>query len=464
MMLIVMKSTPRTSINTFVNDPPCTVTFGHCQRKISVFIRRSKLTDDQAAMHSSGIFAPTLQRMSSFRFFSNCLRFSRTLSFGVWGVVAYLLCIPEPVWAIAYIPPITQAEIAETRRKAMAGDAGAEYTVGAWYQSGINGFPANLTLAAKWYLKAAEQGDTQAQSQIGEMYEFGEGVRQDHEKAVSWIRKATIQYSASSMMIAGRYAEGINAPQNLRKAIDWYRMSAEAGHVVAQTLLGNLYATPAGGENYAEAASWYRKATDAGWPDAMTDLANLYSAGKGVPQDYGEAETLYRKSVAAGGFSAQYPLGLLYEQGLGVPRNPIAAMELYQTIAHRNDDARRRLFALFDAWKPVPSAPADGINWYREAAAKGDATAQVGLGLRYEFGEGVAQNVVVAYALYELAATSSDQQPGLPNFIRLSPPGRFGGDLPQLIMKLEQGMAKPGNLLATIDYFIAHPPPDFIGD
>jgi TPR repeat protein len=394
---------------------------------------------------------------------SNSLRFSKKLSFSIWGVVAYLLCIPDPVSAIAYRPPITQAEIAETERNAKAGDAGAENELAGWYQSGLNGFPKNAALAAKLYLQAAEQGVNQAQRQLGEIYEFGEGMQPDHEEAVAWIRKATIQYSASSMMIAGRYAKGINAPQDLLKAIDWYRMSADAGHVVAQTLLGNLYETPAGGENYAEAASWYRKAMDAGWPDAMTDLANLYSTGKGVPQDYGEAETLYRRSVARGGFSAQYPLGLMYEQGRGVKKDPIAAMELYQTIAHGNDDARSRLFALFAAQKHIKNAPSDIVGWYREAAAKGDARAQVGLGLRYEFGEGVAQNGAAAYALYELAATSSHRQPDLPNFIRLSPPGRFGVD-PQITMKLAQEMDKPGNFLPALDHFIAHPPPVFIGD
>lgn len=366
------------------------------------------------------------------------------------------------MWAIAYIPPITQAEIAETARKAKAGDAGAESALGGWYQSGLNGFPKNLALAAKWYLKAAEQGVNEAQRQLGEMYEFGEGVRPDHEKAVAWIRKATLEYSASSMMIAGRYADGDNAPQNVRKAIDWYRMSADAGHVIAQTLLGNLYETPAGGENYVEAASWYRKAADAGWADAMTYLANLYSAGRGVPQDYGEAVTLYRKSIVTGGYSAQYPLALMYEQGRGVPSDPVMAIELYQTIAGNNDDARHRLFALFEARMPIPTAVPDAIMWYRAAAAKGDTRAQVGLGLRYEFGVGVERNAAMAYALYKLAAASPDQPIGLPNFIRLSRLARTGVE-PEII-KLEQEMAKPGNLLAAMDYFIAHPPPVFIGD
>jgi TPR repeat protein len=386
----------------------------------------------------------------------------QTQGFFFWLTFVCLLSIPWPVWGIAYVPPITPAEIAETKQKAITGDAGSEGALGGWYQSGMNGFPKNPELAAVWYLKAAKQGVNQAQRQIGEMYEFGEGVRPNHKKALMWIRMATVQYSASSMMIAGRYAQGINAPQDLRKAIDWYRMSAEAGHVVAQTLLGKLYETPAGRENYAEAASWYLKATDAGWADAMTDLGNLYLAGKGVPQDYGEAVALYWKSIAKGGFSAQYPLGLLYEQGRGVPINSVTAIELYQTIAHSNDDARRRLFVLFEARMPARKAQMDAITWYRDGAANGDARAQVGLGLRYEFGEGVAQNVPVAYALYKLAEKSADKHQDLPNFIRLSPPVRTGVE-PEII-KLEQGMAQPGNLLAAIDYFIAHPPPVFVGD
>jgi hypothetical protein len=61
--------------------------------------------------------------------------------------------------------------------------------------------------------------------------------------------------------------------------------------------------------------------------------------------------------------------------------------------------------------------------------------------LGYEFGEGVTQNVPVAYALYELADMSSDKQPDLPNLIRLSPHARTGSE-PE-IMQLEQRLAKP---------------------
>ena len=41
--------------------------------------------------------------------------------------------------------------------------------------------------------KAAEQGDASAQSNLGVMYENGEGVAKDYKKAVYWLRKAADQ-------------------------------------------------------------------------------------------------------------------------------------------------------------------------------------------------------------------------------------------------------------------------------
>ena len=39
-------------------------------------------------------------------------------------------------------------------------------------------------------LKAAEQGDADEQHRLGKMYDYGEGVLEDHAEAVMWCRKA----------------------------------------------------------------------------------------------------------------------------------------------------------------------------------------------------------------------------------------------------------------------------------
>ena len=56
------------------------------------------------------------------------------------------------------------------------------------YRNG-EGVPQGSAEAAKWYRKAAEQGNENAQNNLGYMYETGEGVQQDYGEAVKWYRK-----------------------------------------------------------------------------------------------------------------------------------------------------------------------------------------------------------------------------------------------------------------------------------
>ena len=44
--------------------------------------------------------------------------------------------------------------------------------------------------AAKWYQRAAEQGQKDAQFYLGKMYESGEGLSQDFDQAKKWYQKA----------------------------------------------------------------------------------------------------------------------------------------------------------------------------------------------------------------------------------------------------------------------------------
>ena len=52
---------------------------------------------------------------------------------------------------------------------------------------------ADYSEAVKWYRKAAEQGNKQAQYNLGVCYESGRGVPQDYSEAVKWYRKAAEQ-------------------------------------------------------------------------------------------------------------------------------------------------------------------------------------------------------------------------------------------------------------------------------
>ena len=53
-----------------------------------------------------------------------------------------------------------------------------------------DGVPQNYAEARKWYKKAAEQGNADAQYNLGRMYSGGKGGRLDGQIAKEWYGKA----------------------------------------------------------------------------------------------------------------------------------------------------------------------------------------------------------------------------------------------------------------------------------
>ncbi len=69
-------------------------------------------------------------------------------------------------------------------------DFGMLYLYGKTNTAGEKEFPKDEALAVKWLLKAAEQGDSLAQYQLGECFEEGTGVEANEETAIAWYEKS----------------------------------------------------------------------------------------------------------------------------------------------------------------------------------------------------------------------------------------------------------------------------------
>ena len=92
--------------------------------------------------------------------------------------------------------------------------------------------------AVKWYRQAAEQGDSEAQFNLGLCYENGEGVPKDLAEAVKWYRKAAEQNDADAQFNLGAcYANGEGVSKNMAEAVKWYRKAAEQGDADAKAAL-----------------------------------------------------------------------------------------------------------------------------------------------------------------------------------------------------------------------------------
>lgn len=78
------------------------------------------------------------------------------------------------------------ANISELKNKAEQGNAEAQYNLGVLYYYGEE-VEKNLSEAVKWYRKAAEQGYARAQHNLGICYYNGDGVIQNNVKALAWV-------------------------------------------------------------------------------------------------------------------------------------------------------------------------------------------------------------------------------------------------------------------------------------
>ena len=106
------------------------------------------------------------------------------------------------------------------------GDVNAQRNLGLMYFNG-DGVTKDYNLAFRWYIKAAEQGDAHAQFNLGLMYKEASGVLIDDDKAFEWFSKAAEQGYADAQNYLGlAYAKGEGTPQDYLLSYMWLSLSA----------------------------------------------------------------------------------------------------------------------------------------------------------------------------------------------------------------------------------------------
>jgi TPR repeat protein len=112
------------------------------------------------------------------------------------------------------------------------GSVEAEYELGLAYKLGrfrLNWkIPPNTERAAYWWKRAVSHGDINAAAYLAELYDDGDGVIQDYQKALSLRRKAAKQGQADAMFgLATMYADGRGIRKNSSKAYLWYSLASQ---------------------------------------------------------------------------------------------------------------------------------------------------------------------------------------------------------------------------------------------
>ena len=268
----------------------------------------------------------------------------------------------------------------------------------------------------KNFEKKALQGDREAQYRLGLILETGyDTIQPDTARAVELFKKSADEgYAPAQNYLGYLYQKGQGVPQNMDSTLYWLRMAADAGdpkaaYNVAYLMLDTrdkIQETSDGGQqkNDSVAANYLKTAANAGLPTAVTMLADLYQTGRGVPCDTLRAIQLYDQAISQGWNDAELRLlnfmGPVWKQlaaddpeealqegayyyRLGAPT---AGVEIIKGITDHVKD-------LLADEKPVSE---DLVYTYADACAILGEAYSLGSGVEYDYGRGLGYYYMAA--------------------------------------------------------------------
>ena len=185
--------------------------------------------------------------------------------------------------------------------------------LGEKYEYG-EGVEQDYNKALEWYTKGAENEDESAQYYLGLMYEKGNGVEKDDYNAYKWFSKAAKKGHAharekiflkaaqngdeEAQYILGVLYDSYGSPDYYLKAAEWYLKAAQNGYAAAQYKIGWMYENDfCFNKDDNKAADWYLKAAKNGDAEAQYKVGWMFENDFCVMQDYDKAAEWYQKAA-----------------------------------------------------------------------------------------------------------------------------------------------------------------------
>lgn len=254
------------------------------------------------------------------------------------------------------------------QQAAEKGHANAQFGLANMYQSG-DGIEQNWTQAEKFYRLAADQGIEVARIKlkfVSRLVEF----QKDFERQMGQYREAAEQGDADAQYELGRLCESFDFPKEEKagemrfadlkigkhyrqkiknQGVVWYLQAAEQGHVQAQFELASMYEhDPDIEEDMGQAVKWYLKAAEQGHVSAQSTLGYFYETGTGVEKNFEEAVMWCQKAVDKGDNESRELLGFMYAAGEGVKQDFYKAAYLQMLGNLKNSRGDKKSVALHD--------------------------------------------------------------------------------------------------------------------
>lgn len=291
-------------------------------------------------------------------------------------------------------------------------------------------------------LLAAQMGESEAATHLGDLYFYGHGVDTDYEQSYYWFAKAAqsnnayAQYSIAFMYIKGQFVEkddtqvikwmklaaengyteaqknmgeyyyygSFGCRRDMKEAIKWYEMGAKSNEPACVFTLGLIYEEGDGVQkNILKAADWYQKGAQAGIPSCLYNLGKLI-INKEISGEEEKGFNLIQQAAESGYSFAQNYMGRAYRFGWYVNANPVRATNWFSKAAEQNmPDAMCNLGDMYSYEDGLTVDYEKAFYWYKKAAETKHSRALTELGDMYYAGKGVRQDYRKAMEYYQKA-------------------------------------------------------------
>jgi len=269
-------------------------------------------------------------------------------------------------------------------------DKAAQYFLGRRYLTGTGVIQDN-SQAARWFIKATDQGHIKAAYQIGLLYKDGLGIGKDIQSAFdSFLKAAQRDHIAAMYELGNYYSLGLDGPVDIEQALIWYQMAATRKHEDAKIQLAKIIdiknkndvieqlsqkklqplpsvkvvhisnieninidsdalitKKPQPKQNYdfdTEIIGYLKDfptGPDIVKPELQFRVGILYLKGKGLSKSIFSAMSWLEKSANNNYPEAQYLLGIMYKEGSIIDKNKILAHKwLYRASKNGYADAK----------------------------------------------------------------------------------------------------------------------------
>ncbi|KAG2373140.1 hypothetical protein C9374_012872 [Naegleria lovaniensis] len=343
-------------------------------------------------------------------------------------------------------------------RVANEGSSLFQLELGSIYENGSCGQLSDESKALDWYMKCSSNNDQYGKLacyRIGEIYRCGKGsVNKNIAKAIEFYEKASSTFEGL-LRLGLIYQLGEEVQQDVNKALNYFERAAKAGSNVAQYHLGKIYLEgKIVTKNISKALNWLHMAANDqtvnfGTPPsnhhAQFMLGLIYETGIFVTRDLDIATAWYEKAMKGGNRVARFHLHLLYSYnqqyknaeniennygGYGDLNNLSPSesdifhclkdqstektyftysksMEWYEQLSQNGDGfAQNNLGYIY--WK-IENNMQKALEYFDKSANNGNGDAQLQIGCFYNIGLGVEVDYDKAAEYFEKSANQGNE-------------------------------------------------------